>query len=137
VERAHRLSWCLPPASIWLLSAVHSDALWNYLNNFENLHILKVAFAVVHKAATTRACPSGLVSTSDISTPMRRTAPGCCARAASGQTIVASPRLDMNWRLSVSTTIVPVPMSLSPLQCGEEYHALIGRSATDFGVIRC
>jgi hypothetical protein len=58
-------------------------------------------------------------------------AAGCCARAASGHAAAAPPSAaDMNCRL-------PMPIAICPrLQSDEDYHALIGKSVTNFTVVR-
>src|SRR5262245_29965348 len=56
--------------------------------------------------AVTRSCASGSLSAMEISTAMRRIAPPCCARAASGHA-AAPPRSVMNSRRLKSNMGIP------------------------------
>ena len=59
--------------------------------------------------AATSACPSGSLSAYAISTPIRRTPSGCCARAASGHAAAAPPSSVMNSRRLMSNMAASSP----------------------------
>jgi hypothetical protein len=66
--------------------------------------------------APIRACASGSSAAKVISTPMRRTRSGCCARAASGHAAAAPHSVNMNSRRRMWIAMRPLPPEVVCMQ---------------------